>query len=64
MFLCLTFLSKCDIILARCNMKLQELFDYLKENLYTTVADALRVKNFLIKELAMKLKVKKVSINL
>ena len=31
-------------------MKLQELFDYLKGNLYTTVADALRVKNFLIKE--------------
>ena len=31
-------------------MKLQELFDYLKENLYTTVADALKVKHFLIKE--------------
>lgn len=31
-------------------MKLQELFDYLKENFYTTVADALKVKHFLIKE--------------
>lgn len=31
-------------------MKLQELFDYLKENLYTTLADALKVKYFLIKE--------------
>lgn len=31
-------------------MKLQELFEYLKENLYTTVASALKVKHFLIKE--------------
>lgn len=31
-------------------MKLQELFEFLKENLYTTVADALKVKHFLIKD--------------
>jgi hypothetical protein len=31
-------------------MKINELYEYLKENLYTTVADALKVNHFLIKE--------------
>ena len=31
-------------------MKLTELYEYLKENLYTTVADALKVNHFLISE--------------